>query len=100
MTVKGGNVGRTALHLAVGLRCLPAIQCLLRLQPHGCGVEPNIPDWYGRTPLHLSIINSMNEVAYYLASLSGINLDYVQSENTIDSDFEVEQAAFMLNSNA
>jgi NF-kappa-B inhibitor alpha len=94
MNAQEGRAGRTALHFAVGSQNLHVIKCLLEPRPQGCGVNPNLLDWYGRTPYQLSIINCLNEVTHYMASCVGIDLQDFESEN---SDFE---AAILLNSNA
>ena len=104
MNAPEGRAGRTALHFAVGARNLATIQCLLEPKPRGCGVNPNMLDWYGRTAFQLSLINSSTEVTHYLASRSGIDLSGIDSEDSLeDSDFgDAEQlaASLLLNSNA
>lgn len=103
MDAQEGRAGRTALHFAVGARNLTTIQCLLEPKPRGCGVNPNMIDWYGRTPFQLSVINAMNEVTQYLAGRSGIDLSGIDSEDSIeDSDYENPEisASILLNSNA
>jgi ankyrin repeat protein len=103
MNAQEGRAGRTSLHFAVGARNLTTVQCLLEPRPRGCGVNPNMLDWYGRTPFQLSLINSMTEVTHYLASRTGIDLSGVDSEDSIeDSDYGDAEisASILLNSNA
>jgi len=97
MNVQEGRAGRTALHFAVGSQNLCTIECLLRPQPHGCGVEPNLLDWYGRTPYQLSIINSMNEVSHYMSTQSCVDLN---GGDYRSSDFEVELSSIIINSHS
>ena len=100
MNAQEGRAGRIALHFAVGARNLTTIQCLLEPQPRGCGVNPNLLDWYGRTPFQLSVMNCMNEVTQYLAGRSGIDLSNIESDE--DSEFGDAELSpsILLNSNA
>jgi len=100
MNAQEGRAGRTALHFAVGSQNVTTIRCLLEPRPRGCGVNPNLLDWYGRTAYQLSIINSLNEVTHYLSSCNGVDLHDFDSENSLDSDLEADQAGILLNSNA
>jgi len=63
-----GRSGRSSLHLAVGARSLPLVQCLVEPKPTGCGVDPCLLDWYGRTPYQLSLMNGQSDIASFLAS--------------------------------
>ena len=103
MNAQEGRAGRTSLHFAVGARNLAAIQCLIEPKPRGCGADPNMIDWYGRTAFQLSLMNATTEVTQYLATRAGIDLSGIDSEDSIeDSDYgEAELAAsILLNSNA
>merc|ERR1712049_96916 len=64
-----GRGGRSALHLAVGAKNLPLVQCLAEPKPaSGLAINTDLVDWYGRTAYHLSLLNKQQEIALYLAS--------------------------------
>ena len=68
MNALEGRGGRSALHLAVGARNVSLVQCLVEPKPTGCGVDPCLLDWYGRTPHQLSLMNGQSDIAALLAS--------------------------------
>ena len=68
MNALEGRSGRSSLHLAVGARSLPLVQCLVEPKPNGCGVDPCLLDWYGRTPYQLSLMNGQSDIVSFLAS--------------------------------
>lgn len=68
MNALEGRSGRSSLHLAVGARSLPLVQCLAEPKPTGCGLDPCLLDWYGRTPYQLSLMNGQSDIALFLAS--------------------------------
>ncbi len=68
MNALEGKSGRSSLHLAVGAKNLPLVQCLVEPQPNGCGVDPSLLDWYGRNAYQQSLMNRQAEMASYLAS--------------------------------
>ena len=95
MNALEGRAGRSALHLAVGSQRLDLVQCLLEPKPRGCGSNPDILDWYGRTPHQLSMMNGNMEIATYMASHFGYPISsgssWILEENPseIDSDEEI-----------
>jgi len=54
MNAQEGRGGRTALHFAVGAQSLEAAHCLVEAKPFGCGVDPRVPDWCGKTALAMA----------------------------------------------
>jgi ankyrin repeat protein len=94
MNALEGRAGRSALHLAVGSQRLDLVQCLLEPKPRGCGSNPDILDWYGRTPHQLSMLNGNVEIATYMAShfgypTSGSSWILEDNPSEIDSDEEI-----------
>jgi ankyrin repeat protein len=120
MNAQEGRGGRTALHFAVGSRNLQATRCLVEPTPVGCGVKLDILDWYGRSPLHLAVMNGigsdiLNYLSHKIEHLSNttsntshhvISLTDVDSEEEADSDveetmtLEMHPASVLLGSNA
>lgn len=66
MNALEGRAGRSALHLAVGAKSLQLVQCLVEPKPRGCGLNPDILDWHGRTAHQLSLINGQSDIAAFL----------------------------------
>lgn len=98
MNALEGRAGRSALHLAVGSQRLDLVQCLLEPKPRGCGSNPDILDWYGRTPHQLSMLNGNMEIATYMANHFGYPItsagssSWILEDNNpseIDSDEEI-----------
>ncbi len=64
-----GRGGRSALHFAVGAAAADAARALVAPRSGGgCGVDPCQPDWYGRTPCQLALLNGQVELANFLAA--------------------------------
>ena len=106
MNALEGRAGRSALHLAVGARNLPLIQILVEPRPRGCGVNPDLVDWYGRTAHHLSLLNVQPDIAAYLGprtpSSANLSLSWLQesSSEAESEDGLAQQSALLLNSSA
>ena len=101
MNALEGRGGRSSLHLAVGARSLPLVQCLVEPSPQGCGVDPTLLDWYGRTPYQLSLMNGQSEIASYLYSRTP-NANSSSWPEAVASDSEEEfcSAPPLVNSSA
>ena len=107
MNALEGRSGRSSLHLAVGARSLPLVQCLGEPKPAGCGVDPCLLDWYGRTPYQLSLMNGQADIASFLASRTPNSAEENSSNywGEAPSDSESEElcnnvAAALVNSSA
>ena len=98
MNALEGRSGRSSLHLGVGARSLPLVQCLVEPSPSGCGVDPSLIDWYGRTPYQLSLMNGQSDIASYLFSRTP-NAEAWPVEAS-ESDEEFLSAAQLVNSSA
>lgn len=103
-----GRGGRSALHLAVGAKNLPLVQCLAEPKPaSGLAINTDLVDWYGRTAYHLSLLNKQQEIALYLASRtpSASSTDFSdmwleESSNPEENAEEEFIAAHLVNSSA
>ena len=99
-----GRAGRSALHMAVGSKRLDLVQCLLEPKPRGCGANPDILDWYGRTPHQLSMINGNAEIAAYLRcrtpSSANWQSSWYEEPSEIDSEDEINLGPSLVNSSA
>ena len=108
MNALEGRAGRSALHIAVGSKRLDLVQCLLEPKPRGCGTNPDILDWYGRTPHQLSLINANADIAGWLGSRtpsSGPSLlqasrYWLEDPSEIESDEEINFGPKLVNSSA
>jgi ankyrin repeat protein len=96
------RAGRSALHLAVGARNLPLIHCLVEPRPRGCGVNPDLVDWYGRTAHQVSRLNCQAEISAYLGprTPSSTHLSASWLEESESEDGFVTATAQLVNSSA
>ncbi len=62
-----GRGGRSVLHFAVGAGDAAAVRALAEPRPRGCGADVSQPDWYGRTPCQLALLNGNLALADFLA---------------------------------
>ena len=99
-----GRGGRSALHLAVGAKNLPLVQCLAEPKSaSGLAINTDLVDWYGRTAYHLSLLNKQQEIALYLAprtpSASSTDFSDMWLEDSEDAEEEFI-SAHLVNSSA
>ncbi|XP_040583218.1 NF-kappa-B inhibitor cactus [Lepeophtheirus salmonis] len=80
-----GRSGRSALHFAVGARNTAIIHTLIEPRPSGCGINPNLVDWYGRSAYQLALANAVPEIAQFLATRTGMSVDISKDLNGDDS---------------
>ena len=110
ISILEGRAGRSALHIAVGSKRLDLVQCLLEPKPRGCGTNPDILDWYGRTPHQLSLINANADIAGWLGSrtpssnqnslLQASRSYWLEDPSEIESDEEINFGPKLVNSSA
>ncbi len=110
-----GRAGRTALHFAVGAGDVAAATALAEPRPRGCGADAAQPDWYGRTPCQLALLNgapvaladflarvmtgdaSATAVALFPAEAAAASLAPSSSDGGSDTE---KNSALLLNSSA
>ncbi|QQP52497.1 Uncharacterized protein FKW44_004669 [Caligus rogercresseyi] len=68
-----GRSGRSSLHFAVGARNISVIHTLIQPRPTGCGINPGLLDWYGRSAYQLALANAVPDIAQLLAARMGIS---------------------------
>ncbi len=108
MNAADGRAGRSALHFAVGAGNINVVQALTEPRPRGCGVDVNQPDWYGRTPCQLALLNRNAILAEFLAramtgdpattaaSLFPLEAAAISGGGNTSSDSESEKVASLL----
>jgi len=97
-----GRGGRSALHLAVGAKNLPLVQCLAEPKPAGLAINTDLVDWYGRTAYHLSLLNKQQEMAVYLAARtpSASSSMWIDGQDSEETEEEFFTTAHLVNSSA
>jgi len=87
MNAQEGRGGRTALHFAVGAKSMEAAHCLVEPRPFGCGVDPMVPDWCGKTAAAMARANRSQNIFTYLVGQSPSG-GQEEEESTYCSEFE------------
>lgn len=93
MNAQEGRGGRTALHFAVGAKSLEAAHCLVEAKPFGCGVDPGVPDWCGKSALAMAKAARSQQLVTYLAERMGDN-PAADEESTYYSEFDSDNEEF------
>ena len=91
MNATEGRSGKTALHYAVNKRDLGLVKFLSTIKT-GTGIQLNIRDWAGRTPLQCAAINGDQDIVGFLSTMPGCDTTILNNDS--DTEEEIDEDTF------